>query len=177
MIQHQHDEASSRLSRMIGLTANVLTIIVSVIIVLALALPRIEQIRARAPLALSKSVSAPNLGSDISYAASEQTLALVIRSDCPYCQASIEFYKKVAVATRNSKKTQIVAVFPKRDVQWSSYLQEQGVPVAKTVQLDLRPTQIRATPTLLLVDRSGVVRGNWVGVLADAEQRRLLSLL
>jgi hypothetical protein len=158
---------------MIGLATNVLTIAVCATVLFMLTHRSIQP----APSGSSEAILAPDLAPDIEYASSDQTLVLAMRSDCPYCQRSIPFYRRAVEAARKSGKTRVIAVFPMRDASWSAYLANQGLAVTKSVQRDLRSIHVTATPTLFLIDRAGKVRRHWIGVLPDHQQSLLLSML
>jgi hypothetical protein len=61
-----------------------------------------------------------------------------------------------------------------RDVA-TRFLNGLGVGVAEVVQAAVRDVGVRGTPTLLLVDRRGMVLRTWVGRLAPERESEVLA--
>ena len=81
----------------------------------------------------------------VDFAAAEQTLVMVLQSDCPYCEQSLPFYRSLKSLPRESDDLQIVIVAPP------------------------------GTPTLLLVDRDGVIEAAWMGLLDQSREAEVLA--
>jgi hypothetical protein len=116
-----------------------------------------------------------NLGSlDVDWKQSRQTLVLAISSTCHFCTDSAPFYKTLVQA---KKDTRVVAVLPQSAEEGKSYLQKLGVTVDEVRQLPLDKIGVHGTPTLMLVDNSGAVKGSWVGKLSGESQADVLQRL
>jgi hypothetical protein len=112
--------------------------------------------------------SSPSVTSlDINWAANRQTLILAISSSCHFCTASAPFYQKLV---QNKSKTKLIAVLPQSVQEGENYLKRLGVAVDEVRQLDFNQIGVQGTPTLLLVDRSGVIRNSWVGKLPSDKE-------
>jgi hypothetical protein len=114
---------------------------------------------------------------DIDWKQSNQTLLLAISSTCHFCTDSAPFYRRV-VQTMGGTGTRIVAVLPQSIQEGKEYLKRLGVSVDEIRQVNLNSIGVQGTPTLLLVDNSGVVKNSWFGKLpVDQEESVINSLL
>ena len=68
-----------------------------------------------------------------------------------------------------------MAVLPQEIPQGKKYLDTLGVPVGDVQRAELASLKIAGTPTLLLVDRGGVVKNVWVGQLNGQGEADVLS--
>ncbi len=68
-----------------------------------------------------------------------------------------------------------MAVLPQDIPQGKKYLDTLGVQVSDIQHAELAPLKIAGTPTLLLVDRGGVVQNVWVGQLTNEGEADVLS--
>jgi hypothetical protein len=68
-----------------------------------------------------------------------------------------------------------MAVLPQEIPQGKKYLDTLGVPVVDVQHAELASLKIAGTPTLLLVDRGGVVKNVWVGQLNDQSEADVMS--
>jgi hypothetical protein len=102
-------------------------------------------------------------GADMEFAGQGQTLILAISNTCHFCSESAPFYKKLA---QTSERTRLVAILPQPVGEGRKYLDKLGVSVDEVRQLSqLDRIGVRGTPTLMLLDASGVVKNLWVGFL------------
>ncbi len=111
---------------------------------------------------------------DIDWNKNRQTLVLAISSNCHFCTESAAFYRQLST---NKRKTQVIAVLPQPVEEGRSYLERIGVSVDEIRQLPLDQIGVHGTPTLLLVDASGVVTKFWVGKLPPTQEAAVLDLL
>ena len=71
----------------------------------------------------------------------------------------------------------MVAVLPQTTSEAQAYLTSQGVHVNEVKQATLNSIGVRGTPTLLLVDKAGVVTNVWVGKLQPDQEAQVLNVL
>jgi len=112
--------------------------------------------------------------SDTQFATSGQTLILAISSTCHFCSESAPFYKKLAQKRGNIR---LVAVLPQPVADGQKYLSKLGVSVDEVRQLPLDKIGVQGTPTLILLDASGIVRNSWVGFLPPEAELDVLNAL
>lgn len=123
----------------------------------------------------------PALGSklqlaDENWAANGQTLVIVMQIGCGFCEAMAPFYKEVTDKLIGRKNLHVVAVFPQPVDEGKSFLADQGFLNASDVkQATLKSLSVNSTPTVLLVDKTGVVTKLWNGNLDDHQKAELTA--
>jgi len=107
----------------------------------------------------------------------EQTLILALQTDCSYCEASLPFYRQLAAAAaRDDCGTGLLAVFPEEDQDVADFVDGNDLRVPTLAGVSLSSLGVAGTPTLMLVDAAGTVRGVWVGSLQSDDERKVLDI-
>lgn len=114
---------------------------------------------------------------DVDWAKHDRTLLLVLQKGCSYCNDSAPFYQKLAKEARENDRLGLVAVLPQGVDEGRSYLRGLGVELAEVKQSTLRSIGVRATPTVALIDRHGVVVRSWLGKLSAQKEVEVLAAL
>ncbi len=116
-------------------------------------------------------VSGPAKGARISlpevdWSRADQNMVLVLSTQCHFCSESAEFYRRL-LPQAGARKVQIVAVLPQSAEESRRYLTGLGLPVSDVAvrQSPLTEIQASGTPTLIVVDKKGVVTRTWFGKL------------
>lgn len=102
------------------------------------------------------------------------TLLLVLQKGCRYCEESAAFYHRLYDERAQRSKPKIIAVIPGDKTESSHYLLERDILVDDVISTPLSAIKVSATPTLLLVDRSGRVSNVWVGKLNESKEREVI---
>lgn len=110
----------------------------------------------------------------IDWTQNERTLLLVLSNECHFCTESAPFYQQIM---RQRGRAKVIAVLPQDVNSTQSYLRDHGIFVDDVKQAPLDSIGIRGTPTIVLVDSGGVVKGVWVGKLPQNEEASLLREL
>ena len=118
------------------------------------------------------SLSVPN----IDWGKSNQTILLVLSETCRYCTNSAPFYRRLVERARE-RGSRVIAALPEDLSTSKAYLNRLGVSVDDVLQVNPPSLGTRATPTLLLVDNTGIVKDVWVGQLSPEKEREVLSQL
>jgi hypothetical protein len=106
----------------------------------------------------------------VDYGSREETLLIVLNTNCSYCFESIPFYRKLSDAQpQGSKSLRIVALFPNGGEEVAKYLKENQLTVETVADVDLGVLGISGTPTMILVNSKGEVKNFWLGKLSDTE--------
>lgn len=114
----------------------------------------------------------------VDYATSQQTLLLALNTNCSYCRESLPLYQRLLSARSNSKESlHVVALFPNKSEEVIKYLNENKLVVDAVADVNLTAIQLTATPTMVLVDRNGLVNDFWLGKLGDSEANEFLRSL
>lgn len=101
-------------------------------------------------------------------------MILAISSTCHYCTESAPFYKKLA---QEKASTRLVAIMPQSSDEGRHYLEKLEIVVDEVRQLPSDRIGVEGTPTLLLLDSSGIVRQEWIGKLTPEREQSVLSAL
>jgi hypothetical protein len=117
------------------------------------------------------------LGVASEWGAHERTLVIVLQRGCIFCTASAPFYRRLADLFHNAKDLHVMAVLPQKPEDGVAYLAKLGLQVGDVRQGSLSALRIPGTPTLLLVDRQGIVQNVWVGKLSGNEETQVLNTL
>jgi hypothetical protein len=157
------------LSKKIELVANLAILIVSCL--LAVVLVKAYFLN-EAPKEVTSMPSVASL--DIPWNQNGPTLILALSKNCRFCTESAPFYKQLSQSKRN---THLVALLPQSVAEGREYLEKLGVSVDEVKQFSLDKIGVNGTPTLLLVDTSGVVKNSWVGKLSPEQEATVLSVL
>jgi len=109
------------------------------------------------------------------WGAHDQTLVLGLRKGCHFCEDSAPFYQRlVAHQQQGGSHSTIVAVFPDNADTVKQVVQSEGLGIHALGGVPLEKLKISATPTLLLVDRSGTVRNAWIGMLSPRQELEVM---
>jgi hypothetical protein len=114
--------------------------------------------------------------SELRIGASPRTLIVWIRTGCRFCTESMPFYTRLS---RQPRRSRIVVVGLEPSDQLRSYTDSHGFSPDEIVTVQPGALQLTGTPTLVLVNASGVVLKVWKGKLPNAaseeEVRRSLE--
>jgi hypothetical protein len=168
------------ISGKIETTANIATIIValliSTVVLKTYVFPNTvarSAIVAPAPeVVKGKSVDGRALGVD--WKRNRRTLVMAISTTCHYCKDSVPFYQKLGATGTDVK---MIAVLPQPVAEGQQYLNGAGVHVDEVKQATLNTLGVRGTPTLMLVNDSGVVTDVWIGKLQPDQEAQVLTAL
>ncbi len=166
-------------SRAIDPTLNVAIILVSVLIVVAFIraghrsspLPAVPLKRSIDPIGRQVFVEG------IDWSKSEQTMVLFLSTQCGYCKKSEPFYHRLNGEPRDPQAARLIAVFPQPNQNGKEYLEQAHIVVDDLRQRPATDLRVRGTPTLVLVDRNGIVRNKWEGLLSPAQEAEVMTLL
>lgn len=114
---------------------------------------------------------------NIDWRENKKTLVLYISTTCHFCDESSPFYKRLVEKYADDKSVRFVAVLPQPVDQAKEHLKGLGVNINEVYNVKLTSIGVTATPTLLLVDESGVVSDMWKGKLAADKETEIINKL
>jgi hypothetical protein len=123
------------------------------------------------PGIIGKAISLP----DVDWKKGDQTLVLALSTGCHFCTESAPFYKEVIQKRRGS--TRLVAVLPQSVEAGRKYLADLGIAVDDVRQAPPTSLGVQGTPTLLLVNKEGVITGSWLGKLRPEKELEVIAHL
>ena len=106
---------------------------------------------------------------------SQQTLVLVLSTECKYCTASAPFYRRLLAQTSVNRHTKLLALFPQSSTESKKYMDALDVKFDHVEQVAPASVGAKGTPTLILVNASGVVIRTWEGLLPPDKQTEVLA--
>ena len=109
------------------------------------------------------------------YSSADTTLVLFARASCGACQKAQPFLTKI-VGLMNARGAAVMAHPPLTDVEDTQFAKSLGV---KNDHIVVVPAgvRVRATPTVLLVNRQGKIISAWEGVGKDDRQAAILAAI
>ncbi|HEX8369579.1 MAG TPA: redoxin family protein [Pyrinomonadaceae bacterium] len=113
----------------------------------------------------------------INWKENKKTLVLYISTTCRYCNESSPFYKLLAEKYSSDKNIKLIAVLPQPVDESKEHLKDLGINIGEVYNSQLKSIGVIATPTLLLVNDSGVVLEYWRGKLTSQRESEVLSKL
>ena len=114
---------------------------------------------------------------DIDWSKSDKNLLMLLSNTCRYCTESAPFYKRLVQEQTQRGTFRVMAVFPQPANEGRTYLNGLGVEIDEIKQVSPGAIRIRGTPTLLLIDRAGVVTDEWLGKLPPEKEEEVLNRL
>jgi hypothetical protein len=106
---------------------------------------------------------------NVDWQANDKNLVFAVSTTCHYCTESAGFYKKL-VEECKQQHVHTIAVLPQSPAEAQAYLTGEGVTVDEIRQSDLPTLEVNGTPTLLLIDRTGLVKHVWTGKLPSTKE-------
>lgn len=103
---------------------------------------------------------------------SERAIVLALSTTCHFCSESIPFYRRLSTEAGRTH-VPVIAIFPQPSTDVANYLKANGL--AGIASESGRILRISGTPTLMLVNRQGVVTKVWRGKLPPEQENEVLS--
>lgn len=114
---------------------------------------------------------------DVDWGKNDRTLLLTLSQGCHFCTASAPFYQRIAQQLSEQKNVGLVALLPQPVEAAKTYLSGLGVNVPEVRQVPLDSLGVAGTPTLILVNKEGVVIDSWRGQLPPSKEDEVLNQL
>jgi hypothetical protein len=111
----------------------------------------------------------------VNWSANRSTLVLALSTTCHFCSESAPFYQRLL--DRAPKTVHLMAIFPQGQSDGPSYLKSLAVNITDVHQSSFGSLHVRGTPTLLLVDQTGVVRKAWTGKLSSQVENEVFTTI
>jgi thiol-disulfide isomerase/thioredoxin len=115
--------------------------------------------------------------SGIDWQKNKKTLILYLSTRCRFCDESMPFYQRLAEKYSESKDVKLMAVFPQSADEAKAHFKNQRVGINDVLNAQLTSIGVTATPTLLLVNETGVVTDMWRGKLPIEKESDVLNKL
>ncbi len=111
-------------------------------------------------------------GAPVDFSKAPQTLVVVLSSQCHFCTESVPLYHDLLKAREHANpRTRMVAIGLEDSSTLQRYLKEHDLTFDEVSSVPRSRIKFRGTPTMVLLDQSGTVKGVWAGFLTS-EQRK-----
>lgn len=100
----------------------------------------------------------------------EKSLVFFLKKDCVYCTSNAPFYRQLVedASKRNVKR---LAILPDSIEEGRDYLRSLALPIENVQSGSLSSYKIPGTPSVLFVDRHGIVKSVWIGAVPGQEKQ------
>lgn len=163
-------------SKKLDTAANVATIVLVFAVAALMAREKLPSSLGRSaphPQAIHTGSALQNTPLKSNWSSSQGTLVFGLQTTCHFCTDSAPFFRKLVRSIPKDMRT--IAVLPQTHEAAKRYLDGLGIRVDSIQQAPLAAIGITGTPTLLLVNKLGIVKNAWVGELDSSGQSSVLS--
>lgn len=106
---------------------------------------------------------------NVDWEQNRKSLVFFLKKDCVYCTSSAPFYRQL-LEDASKRNVRSLAILPNSVNEARKYLQYLELPIENVQTGSLSSYKISGTPTVLFVDRQGIVRGVWFGAAPEREK-------
>lgn len=110
------------------------------------------------------------------WAQNKKSLVFFLKKDCIYCDAVAPSYRQL-ISEAEKAKVELIAILPNPVDVGREYVKSLDLPVENVQTGVLASYKIPGTPSVLVVDAEGIVRGVWIGAEPGREKEMLPKLL
>lgn len=105
------------------------------------------------------------------------TVVLALSTNCKYCKENAPFIRELARAFDNStSKAKLLVVMPQTEIEASQYLRDElSLTLPFVSSFSLEASGIRGTPTVITLSSSGIVTGEWLGLIASGNIQKTVD--
>ena len=112
---------------------------------------------------------------NVDWSGSDRNLLMVLSTACHFCSESMPFYKRLIEKNAAGKSVRMIAALPQDVPEATKYLADNNVTVDQVIKANPGEAMVRGTPTLLLVDKNGVVLDTWIGKLPPEKENEVIE--
>jgi peroxiredoxin len=113
---------------------------------------------------------------DVKLSSVRASILLLTRSDCKYCTESMPAFQKISAEGRRVGFRVVAAASRESPTTNRQYLDSYNVPIDAAVAASTIGVG-GPTPLLLIVDRTGTIRGAWLGLMNETREREVLAAI
>ena len=127
---------------------------------------------------LVKRPSTPTISvAGVDFSSSKKTLLLFLQQDCNVCIESLPFYRKLIDTFQEPTDVQLILITPNRPEMAGEFFKNAGLSFRTVLQGDRGLLGVKLSPTLILADSDGNVRGSWIGKLQPERETEIWTML
>lgn len=167
--------SSSKTEVLANISTIVVAVLLSVVLVKQFLLPQAHPAQPSAGQPVAKGTNLKSSLPGVDWARNGRTFVLAISTQCHFCTDSAPFFQRVNKEV--GKEATLLAVLPQPLSDSHHYLDTLGVHVDDIRQSPLNAIGVHGTPTLMLVDKTGIVDDVWEGKLRPDQEDQVLTAL
>jgi hypothetical protein len=113
----------------------------------------------------------------------DRTLLMVLRHDCHFCAESVDFYHRLSASLRagaDHPNVRLIMLTTDDRQTARRYSDEKSLTLDAIVSVPperARELKVPGTPTLIIVNRKGVIQDMWLGRLDASREAQVVSAL
>lgn len=115
--------------------------------------------------------------SGVDFSRSKKTLLLFLQQDCDICSESLPFYRRLIDTFQEPTNVQLVLITPAQPGVADEFFKNAGLSFKTVLQGKRGLLGVQLTPTLILADSTGTVRGSWIGQLSSDRETEIRTML
>ena len=100
----------------------------------------------------------------------EKSLVFFLKRDCVYCTSNAPLYRQL-VDDASKRNVKWLAILPDSIEEGREYLRSLALPIENAQSGSLSSYKIPGTPSVLFVDRHGIVKSVWIGAVPGQERQ------
>jgi hypothetical protein len=109
---------------------------------------------------------------EVDWRLSNVNVLVLINDQCHYCEKSTPFFQRISQLRAGSNgKVRFFAVSQQTEEKTRNYLNAHQILTDGVVRASHGIAQVTNTPTLILVNSSGVVKNAYIGLLTDEQEK------
>ena len=113
----------------------------------------------------------------VDFSRSRKTLVLFLQQDCESCTKSLPFYRKLLDSFPEPSNVQFVLITPNQPQVAGNFYKNEGLSFSTILRGEKGLLGVALSPTLLLVESNGIVRGSWIGELQADGENQIFTML
>lgn len=107
----------------------------------------------------------------------ERSIVLILNADCKYCEASLDFYKRLANSKYDAKSKQLTALFLQPEEFVNKYVKDKNLSIRAIPGANFEKLKVGLTPTIVVVDRQRQIIKSWFGKLEPDKEQEVINIL
>jgi peroxiredoxin len=100
----------------------------------------------------------------------QKSLVFFLKKDCVYCTSNAPFYRQL-LEEASKRNVKWLAILPNSVEEGREYLRSLALPIENVQSGSLSSYKIPGTPSVLFVDRQGIVKSVWIGAAPGQESQ------
>ncbi len=114
---------------------------------------------------------------NVDWAKARRTVVLALSTECQYCIASVPFYHRITDELDRREDYLVLAILPQNTNEAERFLSNNRILVDEIRRISLPSLGIAITPTIILVNKAGVIEKLLIGELRGKDQDEIVATL